>query len=89
MGRLIGVNEKDLIVGIGLATFTQFRNLFLVRQSKVCTKGVCSSLHCEIALLPQSPFAGPLSHVLYYWISQKSPFILINAVNVVARSDMI
>lgn len=52
-------------------------------------KGTRSGLRCEIALPPQSPSSGPLSHVLYYWISPKSPFILINAVSVVARSDMI
>lgn len=43
VGRLMLVNEQDLIAGIALATFSQFRNPFLARQCKVCTKGVSAA----------------------------------------------
>lgn len=90
MGRLMLVNEQDLIAAIALATFSQPRKPFLARQCTVCPKGasLAASLWGNCAPSPEH-FAGPLSHVLYYWISPKSLFILINAVNVVARSDMI
>lgn len=36
---LTPVNEHELVSGTVVATFSQFRNPFLARQCKVCTKG--------------------------------------------------
>lgn len=37
------VNEQNLIAAIVLAMFSQFRNPFLARQCKLCTKGVSAA----------------------------------------------